>query len=528
MARPRVRHLALFIAFALHLALCLTAWRHPPYLNSDSATGFLIWDSMKAGAGWSHLISPSPDNLAVDRSEFVAWWSPGQYLVAGPLEYFGLSLGHAIALGCLLAAVAGLLGYWRLFLALEFPPAVAAWSVLAISTNWTMTRPYGDYLGGEVALLAVLPWLILLLRAALRWRGWAWLAAPLIYWLGCMAKLAFSPVGAGLIVGLNLPAAWAKRREPAAAAGILLRCAAWLALGHLLLWDTFLRRGPNPGTSAGGGTHPPLWDAALQLLGRPVSSAFSWGNMIERIFLFPSAPRVSDPLALWPLDAAMALASVALIIAVLRRETVLRPAYAGLVLGVLAAMECFYALTVALNLSTGLDDRMFKPLGILLVPGLVAWVGARHRAWAGRLVAAAGAASMLYGAVAAVNRLHTIDRIANVGRQGITQHVVSPAGLAELHRLDDTLPTGSIIFVPSPEIALDVRRTRVISTHAVQMTSELLARQRYQGRVPALVIVVNHRMIEQGRAQAILQSFADYNPKAWAATDIGEWSFYRQ
>lgn len=518
-------HIPLAAAVVLHVGLCCAAWFFPPYLNSDSATGFLVWDSMEHGGPWNRIVDPSPADIARDQEEFVAWWSPGQYLVVGPWEGLGLSLGRAIPVGCLVAALVGMAGYWRLFLGFGFSRALSAWSILAIETNWTSVRPYGDYVGGEVALLAALPWLILGMRAAMRHPMGSWIAVPFLYWLGTMAKLAFAPVGAGIIAGLRLPEIWSRRRRPAALASELLRCAAWLALGHLLLWSTFLRHGPNPSTSAGRGIHPVWWDAALQLAGLPVSSAFSWGNMVDRLFLYPGAPRVASAINLWPVHAAIAIAGIALVIALLRREFSERPDYACLIAGVLAAMEAFYALSVALNLDTDLNDRMFKPLGLLLVPGIIAWIVGRRRAWTARWAAAAGAASLLYGVASPLNRLHTIALLDNVGRQGITQHVISRPALDYLHALDERAPPGSVAYLPSPEIALDVRRLRAIATHAVQKDASLLARVRYQGRAPELIVLVDQKMIDQGRAQAVLDSFVAYDPRGWHAKVIGDWHF---
>lgn len=528
MHRPRPWLILLVAAVALHVALCAAAWRIPPSIQSDSAMGFLVWDAMKHGGPWNCLVAPDAANIARDSAQFLAWWSPGQYLVAGPWEAFGLPLGQAIPLGCLTAALIGFAGYWRLFRSWGFAPGICAWSIFAIATNWTLTHPYGEFLGGEAALLAILPWLILALRRAEHRGMGSWVGVPATLWLGAMAKLAFVPVGAGLVAGLRLPAIRAQRNRPLAVAAECLRCAVWLALGYLLVWATFLRWGPNPGSPGGDRPHIPWWNALLQLAGRPVSSAFCWGNLVDRIFLYPAAPRVSTPLALWPINGLIALAGVIIVIAILRREFRERSGYAWLLVGVLAAMEAFYALALCLHLDTDFDDRLFKPAGILLIPGLAAWIAAHLRSWRGWALGAAGAVTMLYGVAAGIDHCAINARIGNVGPQGITQHVLSPAALRALRLADQAAPPGTVIYVPSPEIALAVSRLRPIASHAVQTSAATLARVQYHGRASRVILLLNEPLFAQGRAQAVMNSFVDYDPRAWHDSVVGDWHFLTQ
>src|SRR5439155_17728536 len=57
-----------------------------PAMYSDAGWGFLVADSMAAGAPFNHLVEPDPDDIARDASSFVATWSPGQYVLAYGLE----------------------------------------------------------------------------------------------------------------------------------------------------------------------------------------------------------------------------------------------------------------------------------------------------------------------------------------------------------------------------------------------------------------------------------------------------------
>jgi hypothetical protein len=213
---------------------------------------------------------------------------------------------------------------------------------------------------------------------------------------------------------------------------------------------------------------------------------------------------------------------------VVRREFALRPDYARLLVGVLAAYTAFFALIAILGSNTGMEERYFKPAGFLLLPGIVDCVRSgrpRKMAW---IVGAALSVSSLYGVAAVVNRAHYLAALDNVGLRGITQHVISRDALRALHEIDAALPPDSLIVVPSPEIALDVRHARVMSTHAAMTPAAELASSQYRGRVKNLIILANLPMGGAGQARALLESFRDYAPGPWSIRRYGGWLFFYQ
>ncbi|HZQ35712.1 MAG TPA: hypothetical protein VFD32_07255, partial [Dehalococcoidia bacterium] len=475
-------------ALAVHFIALLVAWHFPPALNSDSAEGFRIWHSWRHGAPWNHAVMPDPGNIARDTSVFQAWWSPGQYLLAGPFEWLGLTLGQAIAVGGFVAAVSALLGFERLFRSLGFDPVTAAWAVLALACNWTLTRTYGDYLGGEPALLAVLPWLILLTRRALAAGAAAWLLLPAAFWIGSMAKNSYLPMAAGLIAGFR--GARLEWSRPFAAGTLAegLRWLGWLGLGYLLFWATYLRLGYNPTSAA---APVAWWLAAGTLGGFPATSIFSAGTALGRVFLHPTHPLIAD-LRWHPVALVLAgLGGLALECGIIRREWSARPVYARLLVGVFAAYTGFFALLLLLQRVPGWEERWFKPAGFLLLPGLIAAIRTARPRFAAWLLGLAVAASCAYGLGALANRARYLHGLHNVGRSGITQHVIAPDALAVLHQLDDTLPPGALVVVPSPEIALELRRVRVMSTDAAMRLPALIAAWHEAGRASDLVVLAN-------------------------------------
>lgn len=515
-------------AFALHLVFLVVAWMYPPAVNSDSATGFLVWESWQRGAAFNHVTVVDPADISRDRTYFQAWWSPGQYLIVAPWQWLGLSLGQAIAVGGFVITALGLWGYARLFLRFGFDRVTCGWAVLAVACNWTLTRTYGDYVGGEPALLAVLPWVALGLRAALAQRWSTWLSIPALCWVGSMAKLSFPPVAAGLIAGFRGEALVRQPLFSATNLRELARWAGWFGLGQLLVWATYLRWGPNPTASHAGENHPAWWIALPEILAFPVTSVFSLGSLASRIFLHPSQPLLPARIDLAWLFAGMSLWTVPLLIWILRREWRIRREYARVLVGVLAAYTGFFLLVVALGSATGLEDRYFKPAGFLLLPGIVACVIAAKPRFAAVLLGGALVLSCLYGVAAVANRARHLARLDNVGRRGITHNVVSREGLRVLHALDDSLPRDALIAVPSPEMALELMRVRRLATHAIMMPPEQLAGQPHRGRTPEVIVVVNQAMRDNGKAEAWLRGFADYPFADWRVHRHGEWFFYHQ
>lgn len=519
----------LFAAVALHVVFTLVTWFVPPAMNSDSATGFYVWDSWRAGAPWNHMIAPDSADISRDTSFFQAWWSPGQYLVTAPWQLLGLSLGHAIALGGGVATALALIGFYRLYRTFGFSASVAGWAVLAVACNWTLTRTYGDYLGGETALLAVLPWLVLALhRVFAGGTNFAWIAVPAIFWLGAMAKNSFVPVAAGLIAGFRGLRVWGSPWLTAAKLAEVARWAAWFGLGYLLFWATYLRLGVAPGLGFGGPIDPDWWISALRVLGFPLSSIFSLSNVLGRVFQHPSHPLVASVHALWPLYLLIALGGTVVLVRLLKQEFLHRPAWARLLVGVVVANLAFYGCVLLWRSAGGLEERFFKPVGFLLLPSLIATLHDSRPPWPGKLLCLLLALSSAYGVGSFANRAHYLTRLANEGRRGTTQNVLSREGLSVLHTLDTTLPPSSLIVVPSPEMTLELQRVRRLSTHAVMMDAAQLAAERRDGRAENLVVLVDERMLAAGQARALLDSFTDYPPSAWTAHRYGTWIFYHQ
>src|SRR5438105_2221468 len=105
----------------------------PPALFPDPANGFQVLRSMHLGGGFNNMVAPDQSDISQNYSEYLTWWSPGQYLV----PYFfklitALTMGKAIAITVTLCTLSGLAGFYCFFRKLGFSDMVSSVSLLLI------------------------------------------------------------------------------------------------------------------------------------------------------------------------------------------------------------------------------------------------------------------------------------------------------------------------------------------------------------------------------------------------------------
>jgi hypothetical protein len=99
-----------------------------------------------------------------------------------------------------------------------------------------------------------------------------------------------------------------------------------------------------------------------------------------------------------------------------------------------------------------------------------------------------------------------------------------------IHKLDVAGPEArrTLIFMPSPELALEVRNVRTWSNHADFQSIDELRREVRRGQVDRLYVIVQKRLVGQGKAAAILRSFVDYPVDGWKEVPLGDYVCFFQ
>jgi hypothetical protein len=515
-----------FAILAEQLALFGSARVARPRLDSDAATGLWVWESMHRGAGFNRLLLPDPADISRNVGIFLTWWSPGQYLAVGPLHSLGADWGLAIAIATLLGALLGIAGYWSLYRSLGFSAKICAWSAGFLSFCWFTIRLYYEFHGGELVAFGLFPWLILgISRLRLRpFHLTALLSFGGIYLVGGLAKLSFAVAALAALAGVA-----AREVRPGARLGSWLQtgaaAAAMAAFGYGLLWLVFLRHGPTPASPSGPGSP---WTSAIPVaIFLPMGSVFGLFGVISRIFLFPGHPLVDRPEALLPVFWLLAAGTVVLAWALSRRVR-LPEGFGPFALAMAGTTSVLLGTFFIMGSPVSWEDRHAFAAGAVILPGIVALaLSGTARIW--RILA--GTALVLgvgYGVASAGIHVRDLRRLSNVGRSGITQHAISADALRALQALDDQAPPSTLVYLPSPEIALELRRVRALPTSDLFLRGDVLRQAIRHGRVPLLVLLTNPDLENDGRADIIRRSFADYSPGAWRRRVVGGWTFSYQ
>jgi hypothetical protein len=490
-----------------------------PAMYSDSAWGFLVADSMAHGAAFNHLIVPDPVDITRDRDLFLAVWSPGQYVFAAALERAGLTLGAALTVVTTVFTVLGLVGWYQLYRAWNFPPASAAIAIAITAGTRHLALPFGIYNGGEVLLFGGAPWFLLLLK---RWRNLS--PTQSIGVLIAFAALAFLKLSAlvlafaalaALVIGDLWPPARIKWRRPLTAAAIGLV----FVVAFYVVWYA---RGRTAADSSGASAWFLVMPRFFEGWGATVSGMVSLGDLAARILRRPVSPILSSLDTLYLLVALPALALLAL---ARRRLTATHADYARFA----TALALFYVAMMAVLYGRGgpllMEDRFFRPLSMVLLIGVVHAVASAANRIRLPLVGFA-AAMMLYGISSYFVRL---DHNAHspLGRRGFHHMTLSHDGLALMRRtLQGTAgQDGTIVYVMSPELAFEVEGARVI----VSAEGEgQLGRRTYKNRATRLFVFVDDKALADRRAEIMLRSFVDYDRDGWTATKSGDATVFAQ
>src|ERR1039457_3082669 len=138
-------HGATVLACALVGLFTAVGMLFPPDLPRDAAMGMLAWRSMENGAPFNFVSEPDPADISRDRSYFLTWWSPGQYLIPGALTRLGMRLGPAVTITAGISLLCCLIGWIRVVKHFKFGPQTAALLVIFMSTFRYSTWSFQSY-----------------------------------------------------------------------------------------------------------------------------------------------------------------------------------------------------------------------------------------------------------------------------------------------------------------------------------------------------------------------------------------------
>lgn len=515
--------LTLVVALVIGYAIAGAVVR--PGMFSDSGWGFLGWDTQARASAFNHSVGPHPDDISRDIERFMSTWTPGQHVLPGLVERLGMDLGLAVVVVVTVFSVLGLVGWYALYRAFGFPLPTVAPALLVIACSRFFNLSFSIYTGGEVLLFGVTPWFVLL---AWRLRDLRWTAVPAL--IAGIAVLVFVKLS-GIIFGAAVVGAAAICGDRAWATRDTLRklvvACVTVVLTGVIFYVAWYSRGITAANIMVESLHPDglifyvalsvgsLWSASLSLL-----------DLANWLFLHPARPVLESVAA--PVYAFLPLAVVTFVVT-WRRLDAAYGEYLRFAFAIAAAVAAFMVLMWMAGRTVGLEERHFRAPSLILLAGVVhAFVAPRSRLLQVLFAAVAGFAC-LYGLASFVARTETNLRHP-LGERGFRLLNVSPELVAFLRSIDRPGPDAgkTLIFLPSPEISLEVRNARKWSNHADFQPIDELRRDVYRGRVDRLYVVVQRKLVGDGKAAVILKSFVDYPPDGWKEVPLGDFVCFYQ
>lgn len=507
---------------AVCIAYVMAAMTIFPSLFPDPAYGLLVQKSMRAGAAWNHMTEPRPDNIAEDHSYFYTVWSPGQQVVPGEFMALGLTLGAALTAVNILAALLGLAGWHGLFRALAFTPVVALGACLVVVASRTFGFSFLAYVGSDQLAFAGFPFLAwALLRARTSWA--LVLLAPVAVLTGFFLKnsmAVYVTAWCGALLVANLWSAGRSARPLAQAAAVI----AAVGGAVFLLDGAYVSRGWTPMT------YQPAWSPRLATYllptSMPILAGTGWDDLLSRVFSHPSSPPVDYKSSL-ALLVPLGTLTVAWAIAECRQSvrTESRLVIVAFVAQVVAVFTGWLATGSGASLSL---SRHYMIPGVLLLPLLIERLLAIRSGLLQRALVVAMALPMLYGVLSfgANWTRHYRNRAAHSPEVGVVHLSLTPRVVQHLRTLDRSLPAGSLVVVPTPSLAFEFSRTRVLATSATSDGIPEFERTRWGGRVQNLVVIAELSGQSPEEIQAWLRSFTSYAGAGWSQVSADGFSYY--
>ncbi|HEY4935311.1 MAG TPA: hypothetical protein VII44_01950, partial [Puia sp.] len=161
----------------------------PLVLSIDSAYGFLAYKGTLFFHSFNVLQDiPTSDIRRVDPV-FMSWWSPGQWIFPGLLNFFfDVRLGVASIFITLASLISGLIGYYRIFAFFRFPSVISILSLLIIFSSSSLYYCFVIYQGGEILEFAFFPWFLLYVIRIRKVSVWNVFGIAILFLLCFIAK----------------------------------------------------------------------------------------------------------------------------------------------------------------------------------------------------------------------------------------------------------------------------------------------------------------------------------------------------
>ncbi|NNF02511.1 MAG: hypothetical protein HKN22_07480, partial [Bacteroidia bacterium] len=493
----------------------------PQALFSDSAWGMLTAKSMNEQAPFNHYIEPLSTDISKDAMVFQTWWTPGQYLMPYLIQKsFPLTLGSTLLIITILSSIIGLLGLFKLYKSFGFSNFIIGLTLIVIVFQRSFSFPFSFYHGGEILLFSILPWLFYLMisnSTRLNWQkvlafsmlcivGFTFKSSMLVSMLAILFSMfVINVLKHSKPHSVSLPKLWQTvNSKPILINGIKL--AAICTLTVVPLYLLFLSKGSNPTTLSKFSFE---FMDILFPLSSPFNSAFSFDAIINKVldvFSNSNIDQADRAIVYLPISVA-----VILVLRFILKSEFLSAKYKIVLFCTCFVFISFFTFFYAFNADISYEGRHFKILGILILPAVL-----QAGINSSRKLVPAGMYLLIilvstYGILSFVNRKLYINENYTLNADKYFMEIADPEAFEHLMQIDQSkLNEEKLIYVFSPEIALQIKNSRYISSHALYQEPEYLASKEFHGSAGRIYLFVPKSFEIDHKLDAITSSFKQY------------------
>jgi hypothetical protein len=503
--KQRLSGIIIGVLFSIILVLGILLFITPPALFPDPANGFQVMRAMEMGGGFNLMVSPDQSDISKNTSEFLTWWSPGQYLVPYAFKLlFGLNTGQASAVTITLCQLLGLAGFYTFFKKIGFTPFIAATSVLFIACQQFFVVPYVFYNGGEILFFAFIGW-FLYGCTALKTADWKLLLFVLFSgWIGFLCKSSVMWMCAGGLLYL-----WLRLSLPNKKTSNWIRNGIWIGVPAIIavsiIYVFFLSKGQNPSSTTAG------LKLSLQTfsypLASPLLSGFSIDDLCHGLIYHTGKPVFADYQAIIVL-LLVAVLSVWLVLSILRK--VPNENYRLIVLVFYSVSVVFFSYAYLRQMTISYEARHFRIIGLIVIPGtiyLFSRFKAPYRVLFGLIWIGITFTSILY-----LVKGYTFNTKSAHGVSGISQEFIDQQSLDKIMAIDRQQKNATFVFI-NKAIGLEITHNRILNLEPIGDDLKIdFDDYEYDGHAGPLYIILPDSYAGP-KEKMILKSFPDY--KGW-------------
>jgi hypothetical protein len=484
----------------------------PPSLFPDAANGFLVMRSMELGEKFNMVVMPDQADFSKNTSEFLAWWSPGQYLVPYAFKLlFSINTGQASALTVLLCQLLGLSGFYYFFKKVGFMPVVAALSVLFIACQQFFVVPYIFYNGGEILSFAFTGWF---LYGCVAFERPSWQLILFVLFSGLIGFFCKSSNMWVYMAGLLF--IWI-RLSSSKTLGDWIKNTLWIAVPATIaiatIYITFLSKGQNP-TSASAGLKLTLKALAFPLAS-PLLSGFSIDDICHGLIYHTGKVIFNEWQAIM-IIVLLAIASLWLVRSIVKK--IPNQNYRLLVIIFYAVAFLFFSYMYLMQKTISYEARHFRVIGLLVIPGVIYLFSQVKKpysyalciVWAG--IAFTTVFYLVHGYM--LNKNKSAHGVSGMAQQNIDQ-----AALNKVMAIDNQVRDATFVFV-NKELGLEIKHNRVLGLEPIGNDLKIdMDNYEYDGHAGPLYIILPDNYAGP-KEKLILKSFPNY--KGWYGSKLSD------